>query len=118
MESEIEETMRMIKEAEMRTGCIMPLYEVVESENEYVVTIDMPGVRKEEIDLHVYEDGLSVEAPCRSDIPSRRYGNRYRLMVRLPREVDVSSANARYLHGVLEVKIAKKSSRGTRIKIE
>lgn len=118
MENEIEQTMRMIKEAEMRTGCIMPLYHIMESENEYVVTIDMPGVRKEEIDLQVYEDRLSVEAPCRRDIPSGRYGNRYRLLVELPSAVDVNSAKARYVQGVLEVMVAKKGRKGTKIAVE
>lgn len=118
MEDEIEQTMRMIKEAEMRTGCIMPLYNVVETENEYIVTVDMPGVKKEEIELQAYEDRLSIEAPCREHIPSRRFGNRYRLLVELPGGVDVSSASARYLHGVLEVKIAKKGRKGTKIVVE
>lgn len=118
MEREMEETMRMIKEAEMRTGCIMPLYNVTESEREYVVTVDMPGVRKEDIEIEVFENGLMVEAPCRPDIPSGRYGNRYRLMVELPSGLDTSSATARYLHGVLEVKVSKKGARGTKIKVE
>ncbi|MEM2515618.1 MAG: hypothetical protein QW419_03645 [Candidatus Caldarchaeum sp.] len=45
VEAEMEEAMRLIKEVESRTGCIMPLYNVVETEDMYVVTVDMPGVK-------------------------------------------------------------------------
>ncbi len=114
----MERTMRMIKEAEMRTGCLMPLHQIVDTENEYVITIDMPGADKEKIDLYADENRLTIEAPCRQDIPSARYGNRYRLMIELPTTVDISNIKARYLQGVLEVRIPKKKTRGTKIKVE
>ncbi|MDW8360601.1 MAG: Hsp20/alpha crystallin family protein, partial [Candidatus Caldarchaeum sp.] len=78
----------------------------------------MPGVNREEIDLQVYENQLGVEAPCRSDIPSRRFGGRYRLLIEFPKPIDPSAVKARYVHGVLEVRVSKKSSRGVRIKVE
>lgn len=119
LEREMEERMRLIKEAEIRTGCIMPLYEVIETETEYAVTIDMPGVKKEEIDLQVYENRLAVEGPCREDLPSRRFGNRYRLLIDLPEAVDASDVKARYLHGVLEIRVKKKKKgRGAKIPVE
>ncbi|MEM2095676.1 MAG: Hsp20/alpha crystallin family protein [Candidatus Caldarchaeum sp.] len=118
MEMEIDEMMKTIKEVESRTGCIIPLYDVVETEDEYVVTIDMPGVRREEIDLQVYENQLGVEAPCSTNIPSRRYGGRYRLLIELPKPIDHSAVKARYVHGVLEVRVSKKAGRGVKIAVE
>ncbi len=118
MEAEVEELMRMIKEVETRTGCIMPLYNVMETEDEYVVTVDMPGVKKEDINLQVYENKIAVEAPCKMDIPSRRYGNRYRLLIDLPKQIEPSAVRARYVQGVLEVKVSKKTDRGVRIVVE
>lgn len=118
MEDEMERTMRMIKEAEMRTGCLMPLHHVMDTEDEYVITIDMPGADKEKIDLYADENRLIVEAPCRQDIPSARYGNRYRLMIELPTAIDTSNIKARYIQGVLEIRVSKKKTRGTKIKIE
>ncbi len=118
MEAEVEELMRMIKEVETRTGCIMPLYNVMETEDEYIVTVDMPGVKREDIDLQVYENKIAIEAPCRMDIPSRRYGNRYRLLIDLPKPIDPSFVRARYVQGVLEVKVGKKAGRGVKIAVE
>ncbi len=114
----MERTMRMIKEAEMRTGCLMPLHHVMDTEDQYVITIDMPGADKEKIDLYADENRIIVEAPCRQDIPSARYGNRYRLMIELPTAIDTSNIKARYIQGVLEIRVSKKKTRGTKIKIE
>ncbi|MEM2237188.1 MAG: Hsp20/alpha crystallin family protein [Candidatus Caldarchaeum sp.] len=118
METEVEELMRMIKEVESRTGCIMPLYNVVETEDMYVITVDMPGVRREDIELQVYENQLAVEAPCRMETPSRRYGSRYKLLIDLPKPIDPAAVKARYLQGVLEVRVSKKAGKGVRIAVE
>lgn len=117
-ESEVEDLLKTIKEIESRTGCIMPLYSLVETEDEYVLTVDMPGVRKEDIDMQVFEKHIAVEAPCYMKIPSRRQGNRYRLMVELPQSINPESVRARYLQGVLEVRINKRTSKGVKINIE
>jgi HSP20 family protein len=117
-ESEVEDLLRTIKEIESRTGCIMPLYNLVETEDEYVLTVDMPGVRKEDIDMQVFEKHITIEAPCHMNIPSRRHGNRYRLMVELPQAINPETVKARYLHGVLEVRINKRIGRGVKINIE
>jgi HSP20 family protein len=96
----------------------MPLYNLVETEDEYVLTVDMPGVRKEDIDMQVFEKHITIEAPCHMNIPSRRHGNRYRLMVELPQAINPETVKARYLHGVLEVRINKRMRGGFKINIE
>uniref|UniRef100_A0A7C5LCS4 Hsp20/alpha crystallin family protein n=1 Tax=Caldiarchaeum subterraneum TaxID=311458 RepID=A0A7C5LCS4_CALS0 len=118
VEAEMEEAMRLIKEVESRTGCIMPLYNVVETEDMYVVTVDMPGVKRDEIELQVFENQLAIEAPCRSDLPSRRYGNKYKVLIDLPRPINPEQVKARYVQGVLEVRVSKKAGRGVRIPVE
>jgi len=118
MEEEAEELFRLIKEVEQRTGCIVPLHNVIETEDEYVVTVDMPGVRKEDIDVRVHENQIAIEAPCRMEIPSRRLGNRYKLLVDLPKQVDPNMVKARYQLGVLEIRVSKKRQAGVRIPVE
>ncbi len=109
-----EEFMRRIKEAEAMRGCIIPLYNIYESGDEVILTADMPGVNKEEIDLRVGEDYVRVEAPCRSAL---RPGQKYLLHIKLPSKIDPSTVRARYREGVLEI-VAKKKVAGVRVKVE
>jgi len=111
-----EEFYMRIKGLEAMRGCITPLHNVYESGDELIVTADMPGTDKEEIDLTVGEDYLKIEAPCRSPARKIREG-KYMLHVRLPVEIEPESVKARYKDGVLEV-IAKKKIRGIKIKVE
>jgi HSP20 family molecular chaperone IbpA len=117
---EEEELMREIKQFEERENCIVPLYELNETPEEYIVTVDLPGVEKEKIDLRISERKLYVKAPCSSIVARRRTSGKplnYVLEISLPGEVDVASAKARLKNGVLVVNL-KKASRGFTIKVE
>ena len=111
-----EEFLRLMKEAEERRGCITPLYNLYESGDEIILTADLPGASKDEIDLTAGEDYFRIEAPCRSPL-RREEGRKYILHVRLPVAIDPESVRARYKEGVLEV-VAKKKFTGYRIKVE
>ncbi|RLE68326.1 MAG: hypothetical protein DRJ45_08140 [Thermoprotei archaeon] len=111
-----DEFFRLMKEAEERRGCITPLYNLYESGDEVILTADLPGASKEEIDLTAGEDYFRIEAPCRSPIRGGE-GRRYILHVRLPVQIDPESVRARYKEGVLEV-VAKKKVKGYRVRIE
>ncbi len=89
-----------------------PLIDVIETDDEVQVIAEMPGVRKEDIDLNATEKTLEIKAEG---------GNRrYHEIVNLPCEVVPESAKARYNNGVLEVVFKKKYSekKGKKIKIE
>ncbi|MEM1944360.1 MAG: Hsp20/alpha crystallin family protein [Nitrososphaerota archaeon] len=118
MEREADELFRSIKEFEARTGCIVPLHDVVESGDEVIVSVDLPGVKKEDISLEVTESYVVLEAPCRTPLPSSRLGTRYRLRLEMPTELDTSTVKARLQNGVLEIKAQKKKARGTKITVE
>jgi len=120
MEAEVnrmeEEIFKMIKEAEGMRKCITPLYNLYESGDEVILTADLPGANKEEIDLVAGEDYFKIEAPCKSPVRKIQEG-RYILHVRLPVKIDPETVRARYKEGVLEV-VAKKKIAGYRIKVE
>ncbi|MEF8873285.1 MAG: archaeal heat shock protein Hsp20 [Candidatus Thermoplasmatota archaeon] len=75
-----------------------PLTDVQETEDNVMVTIDIPGVEKENIDLNVKDDLLIVS------VDGKR---RYRKKVKLPARVDTGEAEATYNNGVLEVELEK-----------
>lgn len=119
MEHEADAVFRRIKEAEVLSGCMIPLYDVTETDSEIIVTIDMPGVEKEDINLKWEEGLLTLDAPCRAQLPSARgLQRRYRLTLGLPENVNSENATARYRNGVLEVRASKRAGGGKRLMIQ
>jgi HSP20 family protein len=76
-----------------------PLVDVVETENEVRVVVELPGVEKTDIKLHGTEDTLEISV----DTPHYKYGKE----VHLPTKVTVKEAKSTYKNGVLEVVFPK-----------
>jgi len=89
-----------------------PLIDVIETDDEVQVIAEMPGVKKEDIDLNATEKTLEIRAEGEN--------RRYHEIVELPCEVIPESAKARYNNGVLEVVFKKKypEKKGKKIKVE
>ncbi len=76
-----------------------PLIDVIEENKAVAIVAELPGVGKDEINLHAFEDHLTVSV----DAPNRKY----RKEIALPARVDPKSACASYKNGVLEVRLKK-----------
>ena len=90
-----------------------PLVDVYTTNGEVKVIAELPGVNKEDIQLHGTEDTLTISV----DTPERKYYKE----VKLPARVDPKGAKTSYKNGVLEVTLPKKEERkpkGEPIKIE
>ena len=90
-----------------------PLVDVIDEEKQVRVVAELPGVSKEDIDLRVDENSLTI----RVDTEKRKYYKE----VELPAPVDPQTAKANYNNGVLEVTISKKTeaiAKGRKIKVE
>ncbi len=90
-----------------------PLVDVSEDDKNVYVTAELPGVEKNQIDLQVDEQSVTIK----TDIPERKY---YKL-VQLPEKVKPETAHASYNNGILDITIEKeqpKKKSGTRIKID
>ncbi|MEW5936774.1 MAG: archaeal heat shock protein Hsp20 [Candidatus Thermoplasmatota archaeon] len=90
-----------------------PLTDVISTGGSIAVTIEIPGVRKEDIDLTVGETKLTISV----DAESRRYYKD----IELPESVDPNSAKATYNNGVLDITLKKRGKRerdGRKVMIE
>ncbi len=89
-----------------------PLVDVRETNDQVIVTAELPGVEKKDIDLETTEKNLGI----RVDTENRSYYKN----VELPTTVRAESAKAAYNNGVLEVVLDKTSPevKGKKIKIE
>jgi HSP20 family protein len=76
-----------------------PLVDVVETNSEIRVVVELPGVEKSDIKLHGTDDSLEISV----DTPNYKYGKE----VKLPVKVQVKEAKSTYKNGVLEVIIPK-----------
>lgn len=89
-----------------------PMTDVLATEGNVKVTVEMPGVEKETIKIDTYDDTVEV----RSLEPKR-----YHKLISLPKEADVKTARSKYNNGILEITFDKKKetkSKGKQIKIE
>jgi len=80
-----------------------PLTDVIEGGENVSVTIELPGVEKEDIDLLVIEDQLEI----RVNTPQRKYHK----IVQLPVDVKPQTTKATYKNGILDVSIQRKKQK-------
>ncbi len=100
----------------------MPSMDVEETDDEYLVSVDLPGFKKDEIKVECTENRLTISAE-RSESEERRrrsrryYGSFYHSFT-LPRGTDVDQIRADYEDGVLTVRIPRsESARARQIEI-
>jgi len=101
---------------------LMPTSSVHETDREVVVTAEVPGLDKSEIDLTITPGGLVIRGEKREEtedsrkdfyVSERRYG-RFVRSTPLPEGIDVERAKARVDRGVLTVRFPKLETRTER----
>ena len=101
----------------LKKGVIRPLADVQETDEALVVTMDMPGVEKQDIDISVVEDELRVSGQRKSEaeLNEQDYHRRERTYTRferrvlLPASIKSEEARATLNNGVLEITLPKAS---------
>ena len=99
---------------------------VSEDEKAYLVSAESPGVKKEDIEISVEGNQVTIQAEVKraetresaKEIHSERFiGKSYRAFT-LPQEIDSSACEAKCDNGVLTLKLPKKSNgHSTRVAI-
>lgn len=95
---------------------IKPMFvDLVERGDEFLVKAAVPGMKPEEIQVHVEDGVLTIRGEHRSETLEdtdkiyRReisYGS-FTRSIRLPEEIDLDSANAKTEHGLLTISFKK-----------
>ncbi len=90
--------------------------DLLESEEEYLLVLDMPGVTEETIDIDVTNGRLQIEARREKDVPTEfDYLSEERPLfldaeLPLPPDATGSGAGATVSRGVLEITLPKRAS--------
>lgn len=100
-----------------------PRYDLVDlGEEGYVLSFDLPGLEKSDVDVSATEGEITVSGsrprPALADgaevLRSERAYGRFRRALRIPIDVDVGGISARMTNGVLEISLPRKQDRDAR----
>lgn len=104
----------------------LPAVDLVDRGEALVLTVEMPGVRKEDMEISVLEDRVTLkgsvkkpgEEPGETVLTRERLYGDFARTVRLPVPVDADSAEARLEHGLLVLTLTKRrDARAKRVEI-
>jgi HSP20 family protein len=93
----------------------MPATDVYETEDEVVVTVELPGIKAEDVEVSVEDSTLSISGAREfSDEVKqehyhrieRRYGS-FSRAIALPPQADTTQVDARFADGILTVEVPK-----------
>jgi HSP20 family protein len=105
--------------SEPASGARSAALDVAETERDYTVTLDVPGVAKDDVKISIDGKRVSVEAQVRKDA-EKKDGERvvyrerslasFSRSLTLPAEVDEAASSAKLDQGVLTLTLAKKQA--------
>ena len=92
-----------------------PTLDVHEDKDHVTVKVELPGVKKEDIDLSLHDGTLTISGERKSERNENdegfscqeRFFGRFQRTVTLPKPVNPNTVNARYTDGILTVTLAK-----------
>jgi HSP20 family protein len=118
-EREMEDRMRRMfdwdEDEGAKTFAFSPRLNVAETESGYEVTVDLPGMKPEEVNVEFRDDALWITGERKSETEEkekayhrveRHYGS-FRRIIRLDTDVNPESIGANYKEGVLTITAAK-----------
>lgn len=109
----------------IETSTWSPLVDIKEEKDCFLVIADVPGVKKEDIDISLENHVLTLKGQRQFEQTEQHQGYTRRERIQgqfyrrfsLPQTADDAKITARYAHGVLEIRIPKREA-ATEKKIE
>jgi len=92
-----------------------PAFDVYEDKDNVYVRAELPGMRKEDIDLSLHNGSLSISGERKTEeklkdaevYRSERFFGRFQRTITLPTQVAVDKVKAQYKDGILDVTLPK-----------
>ena len=91
-----------------------PALDVYDEKDSFVVKVELPGLKKEEIDISLHDGVLTVSGERKHERESKdgafrseRYFGRFQRSVTLPARVNAGDVKASYKDGVLSIELPK-----------
>jgi len=91
-----------------------PALDLYQDNDNIVATVELPGMRKEDIDISLHEGVLSIAGERQSSLGenenterTERLSGKFRRSITLPARVDAGKVSASYKDGILTVTLPK-----------
>ena len=93
--------------------------DISETEQAFTIRADLPGVKKEDINISIDDDQVVITAESKNErevkdgervLRTERYYGKLQRAFQLGQAVDENGANAKYADGILEVALPKKAA--------
>ncbi|MDA8082598.1 MAG: Hsp20/alpha crystallin family protein [Nitrospiraceae bacterium] len=96
-------------------GTARPLVDIYEEGNELIMKADLPGMKKEDVDIHVSDNVLTISGERKTEEKVEKGGyftyerteGAFCRRFELPVDVDTAKVTARLENGVLEIRLPK-----------
>lgn len=93
----------------------LPPCDIVEEKDHVLVRLDLPGLRKDDVNVTLQEGVLTVKGERKPDTPSKdatvylreRASGSFTRTIDMPVRVEASKIDARFRDGVLEIRLPK-----------
>jgi len=98
-----------------REGAFVPAMDVADSDDRYVITVELPGGRREDVQVELQEGMLTIRGEKKSEREEKKEKRRYiersygsfSRSFRLPADADADRLDASFKDGVLTITIPK-----------
>jgi HSP20 family molecular chaperone IbpA len=91
---------------------IRPAVNIIETEEGLILTADIPGAKKESLDINVEKGILTIHAPAQLAAPGTPGYREFELasyyrQFSIPESLDHENAKAEYVNGILTLRVPK-----------
>ncbi|MCI5149793.1 MAG: Hsp20/alpha crystallin family protein [Candidatus Electrothrix sp. MAN1_4] len=97
----------------VETGDWAPVVDILETENDFVLKVELPGVEKDDVEVSIDNRILTIKGEKKNDTTDKKVHRtecRYGTFIRnftLPQDVDVDKVEAACKNGVLSLTLTK-----------
>jgi HSP20 family protein len=106
----------------------LPAVEIVEANNELVLTAELPGMKKEDVQISIENQVLTLTGEKKEELKEDEKDKKYHVFERsygtfvrtftLPRAIDATKVNAEFENGILKIHLPKTAeAKGRKIEI-
>lgn len=107
-----EQNLQTREETRANDKYIRPAVNIIETEEGLILTADIPGATKENLDINVEKGILTIHAPAQHTAPGTPNYREFELasyyrQFSIPESLDHENAKAEYVNGILTLQVPK-----------
>ena len=104
-----------LDESETNLGSWTPTTDMMETDNEYVIEVDLPGLTKKDIQINAHDNVLTIQGERKKEskeekpgyLRNERYFGTFKRSIMLPASIMDEKIKATFKDGVLKINVPK-----------